>query len=189
MWQTNIFYITIGCLFSRATILWILDFHETCFTENYRKSYRDTDCRLKRNVDSWKLFPQISFYAKLVALEKGILQYQWKFYAVCKRKGTSEQFAALVISTILHSKTCILWYSRDATRMFLSNRSQNVILNKTIYSSIPTSALPGIYKRTEQDSMLFSFACIWYSSGFLLKSRTLSNSLAAPWKRCVSNSS
>ena len=38
-----------------------LDFHEICFTENYRKSYRDMDCRLKRNVDSWKFFPWAFF--------------------------------------------------------------------------------------------------------------------------------
>ena len=33
----------------------------------------------------------------------------------------SGQFVALIISTVLHSKT---WYSRDATRTFLANRSQ-----------------------------------------------------------------
>ena len=27
------------------------DFHEICFTENHWKSYHDTDCRLKTNVD------------------------------------------------------------------------------------------------------------------------------------------
>ena len=69
----------------------------------------------------------------------------------------SGQFAALIISTVLHSKT---WYSRDTIKAFLSNISHKVILNKTIHSNIPTNALPGIYERTEQDSMLFGFVCI-----------------------------
>ena len=47
--------ITIGP-FLRATIFTdfmdFSDFHEICFTENYRKSYYDMDCILKRNVDS-----------------------------------------------------------------------------------------------------------------------------------------
>ena len=29
-----------------------LDFHKICFTEHYQESYHDTDCTLKRNVDS-----------------------------------------------------------------------------------------------------------------------------------------
>ena len=41
--------------FSRATnfvyFMDFFDFHKICFTKNYWKSYRDMDCRLKRNID------------------------------------------------------------------------------------------------------------------------------------------
>ena len=66
---------TVGCLFSRDTnFMDFIDFWtSTKFVSlNYRKSYHDTDCRLKKNVDLWKLFPQTFFspFAKFVALEK-----------------------------------------------------------------------------------------------------------------------
>ena len=78
--MSNVIYYTsntVGCRAKNfANFADFLDLHEICFTKNQWKSYDDMDCRLKRKVDSGRLFHQtfiLVHLQNLQLLKKGAL--------------------------------------------------------------------------------------------------------------------
>ena len=109
----------VGLLFLRATnfvdFVDFSDFHKICFTKNYWKSYCDMNCTLKRNVDSWKLFPRFSLvdtiYVRNVCPYYSLLHldHLWLFALVIAVSSVSSGLSCNIFSKGASVNQATIW--------------------------------------------------------------------------------